>query len=77
MEFERLPKNRLASWPMVEELEEETLRRVFETNVLAPLMLAKHALPLLRRGSEPVVVNVASVVGRRGIPGRHGVSGTG
>lgn len=54
----------------VEELEEGTLRRVFETNVLAPLMLAKHALPLLRRGAEPVVVNVASVVGRRGIPGQ-------
>lgn len=54
----------------VEELEEETLRRVFETNVLAPLLLCRDSLGLLRSGSSPVVVNVASVVGRRGIPGQ-------
>ena len=54
----------------VEELEEATLRQVFETNVLAPLLLARDALPLLREGDSPVVVNVASVVGRRGIPGQ-------
>jgi NAD(P)-dependent dehydrogenase (short-subunit alcohol dehydrogenase family) len=33
-------------------------------------LCCKAALPLLRRGSKPVVVNVASVVGRRGIPGQ-------
>jgi NAD(P)-dependent dehydrogenase (short-subunit alcohol dehydrogenase family) len=34
----------------------------------------RRALPLLRRGDDPVVVNVASVVGRRGIPGQSAYS---
>ena len=54
----------------VEELEHEPLRRLFETNVLGLLLATRAALPLLRRGHLPVVVNVASVVGRRGIPGQ-------
>lgn len=54
----------------VEELDPELLERTFRTNVLAPFMLCKAALPLLRRGNAPVVVNLASVVGRRGIPGQ-------
>jgi NAD(P)-dependent dehydrogenase (short-subunit alcohol dehydrogenase family) len=54
----------------VEELDAALLERTFRTNVLAPFLLCKAALPLLRRGSKPVVVNLASVVGRRGIPGQ-------
>ncbi|MCB9914471.1 MAG: SDR family oxidoreductase [Planctomycetes bacterium] len=54
----------------VEELEEEPLQRLFDTNVLALLFTCRAALPLLRRGKRPVVVNVSSVVGRRGIPGQ-------
>lgn len=54
----------------VEELDPALLERTFRTNVLAPFLLCKAALPLLRRGSQPVVVNLASVVGRRGIPGQ-------
>lgn len=54
----------------VEELEEEPLERLFQTNVLGVLRCARFALPLLRRGRAPVLVNVASVVGRRGIPGQ-------
>lgn len=54
----------------VEELEEESLQRLFDTNVLALLHTCRAALPLLRAGNRPVVVNVSSVVGRRGIPGQ-------
>lgn len=54
----------------VEELRPDVLRRVFDTNVFALLLVCQAALPLLRRGTRPVVVNVASVVGRRGIPGQ-------
>lgn len=54
----------------VEELEDEALQRLFDTNVLALLFTCRAALPLLRRGEAPVVVNVSSVVGRRGIPGQ-------
>ena len=54
----------------VEELEEDSLQRLFDTNVLALLYTCRAALPLLRAGRKPVVVNVSSVVGRRGIPGQ-------
>lgn len=58
----------------VDEIEPELLRRVFDTNVFGLLLACRAALPLLRRGSRPVVVNVASVVGRRGIPGQSAYS---
>jgi NAD(P)-dependent dehydrogenase (short-subunit alcohol dehydrogenase family) len=53
----------------VAEHEPELLERLFATNVLGLFHISKAALPLLRRGNLPVVVNVSSVVGRRGIPG--------
>ena len=54
----------------VEELEASELERVFDTNVIGLLWMCRAALPWLRMGDRPVVVNVASVVGRRGIPGQ-------
>jgi len=56
----------------VEELDPATLRSVFDTNVFGLLLMCRAAFPLLRRGARPVVVNIASVVGRRGIPGQVG-----
>lgn len=58
----------------VSELDPEPLRRVFDTNVFALLLTCKACYPLLTRGERPVVVNVSSVVGRRGIPGQAGYS---
>lgn len=60
----------------VEELDDELLRRVFDTNVIALLQCCREALPLLDRGDRPVVVNVSSVVGRRGVPGQSAYSAT-
>jgi len=54
----------------VEELDAETCRGVFDVNVVGLLLVCREALPLLRRGARPVVVDVASVLGRRGIPGQ-------
>lgn len=54
----------------VAELELEPARAVLETNVLGPLLVARLALPLLRAGQRPVLIQVGSVVGRRGIPGQ-------
>ncbi len=58
----------------VSELDPEPLRRVFDTNVFALLLTCKACYPLLVRGQRPVVVNISSVVGRRGIPGQAGYS---
>lgn len=46
----------------------ERLRRIMEVNFFAPAELIRAALPLLREGRRPAVVNVASILGQRGIP---------
>lgn len=52
-----------------EEATEERLRRIFEVNFFAAAELTRLALPHLRRGRRPMLVNVSSVIGRRAIPG--------
>jgi short-subunit dehydrogenase len=52
-----------------EDATEERLRRIFEVNFFAATELTRLALPHLRRGRNPMLVNVSSVVGRRGMPG--------
>jgi NAD(P)-dependent dehydrogenase (short-subunit alcohol dehydrogenase family) len=54
----------------IEELDDALLEQLFRTNVFALLHTTREALPLLKRGQRPVVINVSSVVGRRGIPGQ-------
>jgi short-subunit dehydrogenase len=48
---------------------EERLRRLFESNFFAATELTRLALPHLRHGKNPMIVNVGSVIGRRGVPG--------
>ncbi|MEZ5980074.1 MAG: SDR family NAD(P)-dependent oxidoreductase [Planctomycetota bacterium] len=54
----------------VVELEDDLVRRVFATNVEGLLRACREAYPLLVASERAVVVNVSSVVGRRGIPGQ-------
>jgi short-subunit dehydrogenase len=44
------------------------LRHLMEVNFFAAVELTRAALPLLRAGRTPLVVNVASILGHRGIP---------
>ncbi|WZP00604.1 SDR family NAD(P)-dependent oxidoreductase [Isosphaeraceae bacterium EP7] len=46
------------------------LRSLVDLNLIALAELTRAALPLLRLGRRPSVVNIGSVVARRGIPGR-------
>ena len=46
----------------------ETLRRIMELNFFAPVELTRAALPLLRQGKQPLIANVASVLGHRAVP---------
>ncbi|MEX2091416.1 MAG: SDR family NAD(P)-dependent oxidoreductase [Pirellulales bacterium] len=46
----------------------DRLRPIMETNFFAPVELTREALPLLKSGREPIVVNISSVLGQRGCP---------
>jgi NAD(P)-dependent dehydrogenase (short-subunit alcohol dehydrogenase family) len=59
------PQPALAAYPL------DVLRRVYETNVLAPLALIQQALPLLRE-SEGTIVNVTSDAATEGYAGWGG-----
>lgn len=48
---------------------EELLRRVFEVNFFGTTELTRLALPHLRKGHNPMLVNVSSAIGRRALPG--------
>ncbi len=47
----------------------ERLRQIMEINFFAPAEMIRLAVPLLREGNRPIVVNVGSILGHRGIPG--------
>lgn len=46
----------------------ERLRRVMEVDFFATVELTRAAIPQLRAGVKPIVVNIASILGHRGIP---------
>jgi short-subunit dehydrogenase len=46
----------------------DRLRPIFEVNFFAPVELIRVALPLLREGRQPIIVNVGSILGRRACP---------
>ncbi|MCA9184754.1 MAG: SDR family NAD(P)-dependent oxidoreductase [Pirellulaceae bacterium] len=48
----------------------ERMRQVFETNVFAPIELIRVFLPTLRQSPHARIVNVCSVLGHRGVPGK-------
>jgi len=52
------------------EADEARLRQVMEVNLFAPAQFLREALPHLRAGAQPIVVNVGSVLGHRAVPGK-------
>lgn len=51
-----------------EQASPERLRRIMEVNFFALAEMTRLALPLLRQGRRPIVVNVSSILGHRGVP---------
>lgn len=54
----------------IAELSTASVDSLLATNVRGPLLLARGTFELLRSGSQPVFIHVASVVARRGVPGQ-------
>jgi len=46
----------------------EVLQKIFDVNFFAPVEFTREAIPMLREGVTPLVVNVGSILGHRGIP---------
>ena len=44
------------------------VRKIMEVNFFALVEMTRLALPLLKQGNRPIVVNVSSVLGHRGVP---------
>jgi short-subunit dehydrogenase len=52
------------------------LRRIVETNLLSPMLLAREALPAMLKRGQGHVVNIASLAGRTGMPFGAAYSGS-
>ncbi len=60
----------------LEDTTPEEIRALLELNLLAVVTGTQAVLPLMRRQGRGHIVNVSSVVGRRGIPGRSAYAAT-
>jgi len=58
----------IASWGHFANSDEAVMREVMEVNFFAPVALMRLAIPHLTNGVEPVICNVSSMCGRRGMP---------
>ena len=46
----------------------DRLRQVMEVNFFALVEMTRIAIPYLKQGRQPMIVNVSSILGRRGVP---------
>jgi len=53
---------------LFEDADPQRLRKLFEVNVFALVEMTRLALPLLKKGVRPMVVNVSSILGHCGAP---------
>jgi short-subunit dehydrogenase len=53
---------------LFQDADPQRARRVMEVNFFALVEMTRLALPLLKHGAKPIVVNVASILGHRGVP---------
>ena len=60
----------------LEEIPEEELKSIFETNYFGPLRVIKAVLPMMRKQKNGLVINVTSIAGYMGLPYRSAYSAT-
>lgn len=53
---------------LFEDASPDRARRIMETNFFALIEMTRLALPALRQGVRPIVVNIGSILGHRGVP---------
>ncbi|PHR98639.1 MAG: short-chain dehydrogenase/reductase [Leeuwenhoekiella sp.] len=60
----------------LEEIPEEELKLVFETNYFGPIAVMKAVLPTMRKHRKGLIINVTSIAGYMGLPYRSAYSAT-
>ena len=60
----------------LEEIPEEELKSIFETNYFGPLRVIKAVLPGMRKQGSGLIINVTSIAGYMGLPYRSAYSAT-
>lgn len=58
----------ISAWGAFDQAGEERLRRIMEVNFFAMAELTRESVPLLVQGRKPLIVNIGSILGHRGIP---------
>ncbi|HWB10149.1 MAG TPA: SDR family NAD(P)-dependent oxidoreductase [Pirellulales bacterium] len=58
----------VSAWGAFDQADENRLRRIMEVNFFALAEMTREALLLLKGGRRPLVVNIGSILGHRGIP---------
>lgn len=58
----------IGAWGHFQTSTDSINRQIFETNFFAPLDLIRLAVPYLTIGRQPMIVNLTSMTGRRGMP---------
>jgi short-subunit dehydrogenase len=53
---------------LFEDADPQRVRRIMEVNFFALVEMTRLALPLLKAGRTPMIVNVGSILGHRGVP---------
>lgn len=62
--------------PRIDQLSQETFRRLFDVNVFAPIHLIRHALPMMRQSPNGTIVNITSDAGAEAYPTWSGYGST-
>ena len=60
----------------LEEIPEEELKSVFDTNYFGPIAVMKAVLPTMRKQRSGLIINVTSIAGYMGLPYRSAYSAT-
>lgn len=58
----------------VESIDTDAWMKTFQVNIHGQFLCVKHALGLLRQGTDPAIVNLSSAAGRLGMAGRSAYS---
>lgn len=53
---------------LFEDADPQRVRRIMEVNFFALVEMTRGALPLLKQGNRPIIVNISSILGHRGVP---------